>query len=365
MNQFNKIVAKSVTLHDVSATSVGLGNVDNTSDINKPISTAAQAALDLKANQSTTYTKTEVDTNIANLVDTAPATLDTLNELAAALGDDANFAATTASALGEKLAKASNLSDLANAATARTNLGLLSAATTESTDYATAAQGAKADIAEAFTSNVTAFGNNLVDDVNAAAARTTLELGNVTNESKATMFTNPSFTGDLTVSGNFTLATIDDVADSIATNTADIATNTADISTNTGNIATNTADISTNTADIATNVTNIATNTADISTNTGNIATNVTNISTNVTDISTNTADIATNTGNIATNVTNISTNTADIATNTGNIATNVTNIATNTSDIADLEDSTESIATVVTGLLPTGTGDNTAKIKQ
>ena len=39
-------------------------------------------------------------------------------------------------------------------------------------------------------------------------------------------------------------------------------------------------------------------------------------------------------------------------------------NVATNTSDISDLADSTESIATVVTGLLLTGTGDNTAKIQ-
>jgi hypothetical protein len=35
---------------DITATSVGLGNVDNTSDINKPISTNTQAALNLKAN---------------------------------------------------------------------------------------------------------------------------------------------------------------------------------------------------------------------------------------------------------------------------------------------------------------------------
>ena len=44
-----------------------------------------------------------VGTAISNLVDTAPATLDTLNELAAALGDDPNFATTVASSIATKL----------------------------------------------------------------------------------------------------------------------------------------------------------------------------------------------------------------------------------------------------------------------
>jgi hypothetical protein len=37
---------------------------------------------------------------LANLVDSAPAALDTLNELAAALGDDANFSTTVTNSLG-------------------------------------------------------------------------------------------------------------------------------------------------------------------------------------------------------------------------------------------------------------------------
>ena len=36
--------------HAVTKTQVGLSNVDNTSDVNKPVSTATQTALDLKAN---------------------------------------------------------------------------------------------------------------------------------------------------------------------------------------------------------------------------------------------------------------------------------------------------------------------------
>ena len=50
--------------------------------------------------------------------------MNTLNELAAALGDDPNFAASVTNALAGKLAAGSNLSDLPNKGTARTNLGL-------------------------------------------------------------------------------------------------------------------------------------------------------------------------------------------------------------------------------------------------
>lgn len=59
-------------------------------------------------------TVTYVNNEIANLVASAPATLDTLNELAAALGDDANFATTTATLIGQSYNQANAAYDTAN-----------------------------------------------------------------------------------------------------------------------------------------------------------------------------------------------------------------------------------------------------------
>ena len=130
---------------------IGLGNVDNTSDANKPVSTA-QAAADTavanaassdatskanaaqsaaeatasadatskanaaqsaaeatasadatsKANAALSSANTYTDGAVANLIDSAPGALDTLNELAAAIGDDANYASTITNSLALK-----------------------------------------------------------------------------------------------------------------------------------------------------------------------------------------------------------------------------------------------------------------------
>lgn len=60
----------------------------------------------IEVNTSVIATKTYADTAASNaaaaVVDSAPSTLNTLNELAAALGDDANYATTVTTALGLK-----------------------------------------------------------------------------------------------------------------------------------------------------------------------------------------------------------------------------------------------------------------------
>jgi hypothetical protein len=61
-----------------------------------------------------------VNAAVAALVASAPGTLDTLDELAAALGDDPNFATTTATALASKVAIASGLVVVNHGATAGT-----------------------------------------------------------------------------------------------------------------------------------------------------------------------------------------------------------------------------------------------------
>jgi len=87
-------------------------NLSNTLDDYVPIGDVAQAdgvasldssgkvpASQLPAGLATT---TDVSTAISNLVASSPSTLNTLNELAAALNNDANFAGTVTTSLGNK-----------------------------------------------------------------------------------------------------------------------------------------------------------------------------------------------------------------------------------------------------------------------
>ena len=90
----------------VSATSLLIGK-------EAPASTVAYADVTGTPDLSSYATETYVDTAVSNLVDTAPEALNTLNELAAALGDDANFAGTVTTSLAAK----ANTADLATVAT--------------------------------------------------------------------------------------------------------------------------------------------------------------------------------------------------------------------------------------------------------
>lgn len=156
----NKITGKSLDLHSngnllyngyriyseefkPTATDIGLENVDNTHDGEKNVLSASKLTTPRRINgvafdgtsdivikavpeahnhNDIYYTKTEtndllgikadksyVDSKVADLVDSAPETLDTLKELSTALGNDPNFATT----ITNKIADVSNEAKLA------------------------------------------------------------------------------------------------------------------------------------------------------------------------------------------------------------------------------------------------------------
>jgi len=136
------------TVSGVTAAMVGLGNVTNESKLtmfDSPAFTGIPTAPTATAGTNTTQIATTqyVRTEVANLVNSAPGALDTLDELAQALGDDASFATTVTTSIGLKAPLDS----------------------------------------PAFTGTVTGI------------TKTMVGLGNVVNETKATAFTSPAFTG--------------------------------------------------------------------------------------------------------------------------------------------------------------------------
>ena len=104
---------------------VGLGNVDNTTDAGKPISTATATELALKAtkhnptftgtvtlpvaietaNDNTAATTAFVVKKMNDLVNGAPAALNTPQELATSLNNDTSIATTIANGLGARYTK--------------------------------------------------------------------------------------------------------------------------------------------------------------------------------------------------------------------------------------------------------------------
>ena len=97
----NITVTGTVDGVDIATRDTLFGGLTSSSGVlTNGVTATTQSASDNSTKVATTaYT----DTAIANLVDSAPGTLNTLNELAAALGDDANFSTTVTNSIATKL----------------------------------------------------------------------------------------------------------------------------------------------------------------------------------------------------------------------------------------------------------------------
>ncbi len=90
---------------DNDTTVAGIRNRVSAVEASKAEKTYVDTQLLTKADKATTYTKTETDARIQMVVDAAPEALNTLREIADALNNDPNFAATITTQLATKVDK--------------------------------------------------------------------------------------------------------------------------------------------------------------------------------------------------------------------------------------------------------------------
>ena len=118
------VIGKNIYNKDASTIKIGYDtptlNIDSTGiDV---IGNVVSSTSPTSGNHLTN--KTYVDAQVAGIVDSAPESLNTLNELAAALNDSPAQITDILTAIGQRLAISNNLSDLDSPAAARANLGL-------------------------------------------------------------------------------------------------------------------------------------------------------------------------------------------------------------------------------------------------
>lgn len=115
-NATKEQVCQDITEHGEAVVSSvaqkALTSVLGRDDVGQMVVSISDGVLYVSVSSQKNYvTESQVDVKIAGLVDSSPETLNTLNELAAALGDDPNFATTIAQTIGELKSQALLIKD--------------------------------------------------------------------------------------------------------------------------------------------------------------------------------------------------------------------------------------------------------------
>ena len=204
-------------------TATAVAAVQSDVDANETASDAAEAALSgrLDVLEADPTTKTYVDTQVAGLIDSAPGVLNTLDELAAALGDDENFATTitnSIAAVQSDVDANETASDAAEAALS-TRLDTLEADPTTAT--AVAAVQTDVDANEAARKTYFAWESNLSKVINPVRG-SRIDVGNNITFYPAAGY-NTEIKGNLTTDNTTKVFfTLTDAADDAAAATAGV-----------------------------------------------------------------------------------------------------------------------------------------------
>jgi peptidoglycan hydrolase CwlO-like protein len=201
---------------------------------------------------------------VSGLVDSAPSTLNTLNELAAALNDDASFATTVTTSIGTKLSKAGDT---------MTGDLTLAAAPTENLHAAT----------------------KLYVDGSVGGLQAILEQAD------------SDILGDI--------STINSSISDISTDITNLESDLSDLTTTVNNTSTDVTDLQSDLSALTTTVNNTSTDVTDLQSEFSGLANDVTDLSTDITNTQSDLSTLTSTVGDMSTDVTGLESDISDLTT--------------------------------------------------
>lgn len=155
--------------------------ITNLNTVSSNVNSVASDLADFGTYANTTFTtNAHIDTKIGELIDSAPGALDTLNELAAALGDDPNFATTITTSIN---------TISTNVNTVSSNVDSLSGNLTSKINTVSSNVDAILDGSTAFTGEVSFAGINTTYIELDSVANTSGELATSVGSASTSIFT--------------------------------------------------------------------------------------------------------------------------------------------------------------------------------